>query len=149
MTTAPTVNAIKAVQACRRQVPGYDDEETWRAFLVLVTGKNSLRAMDGRELGKVIDALHQRGARRQPKATRISSHPHVRKVWALWGDMCRAGIPDTPTREGLRAFVRRQVQVDSPDWLTAEQSAAVIEGLKAWRRRVLRARDGGQGGGRG
>lgn len=161
MTAAPTApnanainaNAIKAVQTCRRQVAGLGDDAPWRAFLVLVTGKNSLRAMDGPELGRVIDALRQRGAKTwrggRPPGGGISPHPHVRKVWALWADLCRAGIPDAPTRDGLAAFVRRQVQVDSPDWLTAEQSAAVIEGLKAWRRRGRRAREAGQGGGRG
>lgn len=143
--TSENARAIAAVQACRRQVAGYDDEETWRAFLLLTTGKRSLREMTGRELGQVIDALHQRGARRQPKATRISPHPHVRKAFKLWSDMCEKGIPDTPTRDGLAAFVRRQVQVDNPNWLTAEQANKVIEGLKAWRNRVLRQRDGGHG----
>jgi len=48
---------IKAVQACRRQVAGLDDDDAWREFLGRAAGgQTSLRAMGYRDLGKVLDA---------------------------------------------------------------------------------------------
>src|SRR3546814_2194986 len=54
--------AMAAVYACRKQVAGLDDEESWRDFLEETTGKRSLRQMSGGELGRVIGGLHERGA---------------------------------------------------------------------------------------
>lgn len=134
--------AIKAVHACRRKVAGLDDDDVWRDFLEKVTGKRSLKDMTGRELGKVIDELHRRGA---PKAapSPTSEKPHVRKVFAVWGDMCKEGIPDNPTPAGLRAFVRRMTRsadrpdgVADPNWLNPQEARAVTEALKAWGERA-------------
>lgn len=69
-----------------------------------------------------------------------SSKPYVRKVFALWGEMCRQGIPETPTRAGLLAFVQRQAGVSDPEFLTPVTARTVIESLKAWQERVLAER---------
>lgn len=142
-------NAIKAIHASRRQVPGLEDEETWRDFLEQVTGERSIRAMPEPARARVLDALRARGAKggNGARSFRPSDKPHVRKVFAIWGAMCRAGIPDNPTRAGLRAFVARMTAsaerpegVGNPEWLTPEDARKVTEALKAWERRALAKR---------
>ncbi len=69
-----------------------------------------------------------------------SRKPYVRKIFALWGEMCRQRIPESPNRPGLLAFVQRQASVSDPEFLTPESANLVIEGLKAWQSRVLAER---------
>lgn len=141
-------DTIKAIHASRRQVPGLEDDETWRDFLAQITGERSIRAMSAAARQKVLTALRQRGAKGgAARPFRPSDKPHVRKVFAIWGAMCRAGIPGNPTRAGLRAFVARMtVSADRPDgignpeWLGPEDAAKITEALKAWERRELAKR---------
>lgn len=127
-------NAMKAVYACRRQVHGLEEEETWRSFLQNLTGKRSLREMEEKELRAVISELRRSGAAPHNKA---ADKPYIRKVYAIWSDMCRAGIPENPTREGLRGFVYRMTSVDDPNWMSLAEAQKVTEALKAWRTRDL------------
>ena len=130
-------NAMKAVYACRRQVAGLEEDEIWRTFLGNLIGKRSLREMSESELGRVVEELRRNGAAPRKNAT---SKAHVRKVYAIWSDMCRAGIPDNPTRDGLRGFVRRMTSVDDPNWMSLEEAQKVTEALKAWRGREMKKR---------
>jgi phage gp16-like protein len=142
-------NTIKAIHASRRQVPGLEDDDTWRAFLEQVTGERSIRAMADAALQKVLTALRQRGAKggASDRPFRPSDKPHVRKVFAIWGDMCRNGIPDNATRAGLRAFVAKMTAsaerpegIGNPEWLGPDDAAKVTEALKAWQRRATSKR---------
>lgn len=131
---------LARIFACRRQVAGLEDEDAWRGFLRQVTGKDSLRAMDAREKGKVIDALHASGA---PKAghkvaprraglRRLPNEPLARKARALWLALYQLGEVSEPSEAALNAFCRRQVGVDSLAWLAPETGFRLVEALKAW-----------------
>lgn len=115
------------------------DEETYRAALEQVAaGKSSAAELSDAELSRMVDHFRAHGW--TPKTTtgrpvRRSDASHVRKVWAIWGDMCKAGIVRTPTRAALRAFVERMTGRADPEWLTPLEANRVIEGLKAWRER--------------
>lgn len=113
------------------------DEETYRAILERVTGRRSAAQLDDRELMKVLADFRLHGWVPASSAPKRSDSPHVRKAWAIWGDMCRAGIPREPTRAALRAFVARMTGVTDPEWLSPEQANVVVEGLKAWQRRAV------------
>ncbi|MDD2867709.1 regulatory protein GemA [Neomegalonema sp.] len=141
-------DTIKAVHATRRQVAGLEDDETWRAFLEQTVGQRSIRAMTEAQLRRVLLTLRARSGGAKSKNFKPSPKAHVRKVFALWGDMRRHDLLENPTREGLRGFVARMTATDArpdgvgdPDWLTPQDAEKVIEGLKAWRRRAL-ARQG-------
>lgn len=132
--------AMKAVYACRRQVAGLADDDTWRDFLAATTGKRSLRAMNGGELGKVIDALHERGAqkkvgkkgRRAGRNRPLADSAHAGKIRALWLSLWNLGALSDPSEDALAAFVKRQAGVDDTRFLAAEDADKVIEALKAW-----------------
>lgn len=143
--------SIKAIHASRRQVAGLEDEGDWRAFLEHVTGERSTRAMTERQREAVIAELRRRGAK-AARPFRKSDKPHVRKVFAVWGAMCREGIPDKPTRDGLRAFVAHMTRRDDrpggvgdPEWLDPRDARMVTEALKGWRARALSKKEAGHG----
>lgn len=119
------------------------DEDTYRLVLEQVTGKRSAAELTDAELVRVIEGFRQRGW--QPavrKSHKPSDKAHVRKVWALWGDLCKRGALRTPTRAALRAFVLRLTGASDPEWLTVEQSRRVIESLKVWQRRAASEKGG-------
>lgn len=111
------------------------DEETYRAVLEQVSGgRDSAAHLTDEELGAVLDHFRARGW--SPAKKRFSSKPHVRKVWALWGQMHRDGLVHGELRPALRAFVKRMTGITDPEWLDPAQARTVIEALKQWRSRV-------------
>lgn len=128
------------IHLARRDLALTDD--SYRAILGRVTGKTSTRDMTPAERQAVLDDLTGRlGWKPFGKTTRgrrhrpASKRPIVRKVFALWGALGRAGKLRSPGRDGLRAFVARRFQVEDPEWLSNEQASAVIEQLKQWEAR--------------
>lgn len=117
------------------------DEETYRDVLERVTGLRSAKELEERELLRVLAAFRNAGwsASMNPAngaQPRKSDKPHVRKIWAVWADMCRTGlVAAEDKRKALRAFVENRTGVTDPEWLTAEQATVVIESLKHWRNR--------------
>lgn len=132
---------MKAVHACRRQVPELQDEAAWRGFLVKAAGRDSLRAMNGGELGRVIDALHQHGAPRRAgqgagrPANTLDSRPQARMARGLWIDLGRAGLVRDRSERALDAFCKRVTGRDSLRFCDSEQLNQVIEALKDMRGR--------------
>ncbi len=110
------------------------DEDTYRAILERVTGKRSARELTAAQLGQVVDALKERGFTPKRTAPR-SKKAHVRKVWALWGQLGDDGLLRKTGGASLRAFVKRMTGVEDPEWLSPEQANVVIEAIKSWRRR--------------
>lgn len=123
---------IRAVQACRRKVAGLEDEETWRAMLMRLTGNNSLRRMNVQLLGKVLDELHRMGA---PQTRPRLAEPQLRMARGLWITLYQAGAVRNPADAALDAFVRRVTKVGRLEWCGPDQANKVIEGLKDWCRR--------------
>ncbi|ELU11708.1 hypothetical protein CAPTEDRAFT_140450, partial [Capitella teleta] len=120
------------------------DDDTYRACLERVTGKLSAKAMSEAERERVIDEFKRLGW--EPfKGRKKSNKPYVRKVYGLWTSLCEQGKADNPTRQGLKAFVKRQTDIDDPEWLTSDQANKVIEALKAWGAREKTKRRRGLG----
>lgn len=131
--------ALLAAVHCARRDLGLD-EETYRAVLERVTGSSSASRLTDGELARVLDTFREQGwksPRSDERRAKASGSPHVRKLWAIWTEMCAARIPREPTRAALRAFVERMTDVSDPEWLTPTQTNVVVEALKAWQRREL------------
>lgn len=133
---------IKAVQACRRQVAGLEDDDAWRAFLGRVAGgQTSLRAMGYRDLGRVLDALHKAGAPQTaggPSRSRYAQDQQMRMIRGLWIEAADAGVVHNRSEEALSAFVLRQTKQDIGA-LSAASSRRVIEALKGMLKRGPKA----------
>lgn len=138
---APNPALIRAIHACRRQVPALADDEAWRGFLVKATGKISTREMDGRELGRVIDALHENGAPRRagqgagrPRHL-LDSRPQARMARGLWIEMAKAGAVRDGAESALDSFCERITGRTSLRFCDARQLNQVVEALKEMLRR--------------
>lgn len=114
------------------------DEETYRALLVRVTGKASLRAMTEAEQRAVIEEMKRLGFKVSGRKVALapSTKPYIRLIHALWKSCARKGVVENGGRAALRAFCKRfvahgydSVAVD-PDLLDYEQARPIIEALK-------------------
>lgn len=127
---------IAKIHVAKRQLAL--DDDTYRDVLERVTGKRSAGDLDERQLELVVAELARRGFTPKRKAkseepAKRSDKPHVRKVFALWGELERSGklrAPSSP--RGLRAFVKRMTGVADPEWLDPAKARVVIEALKKW-----------------
>lgn len=131
------------------------DDDTYRDILERVTGRRSAKDATMNELVRVLGAFRKSGWSAEwldgnsgnsatAARTRKSAKPHVRKIWAVWSAMCKAGyITAEDKRAALRAFVAKRTQVADPEWLTPEQAATVIESLKQWQKRAAAESKGG------
>jgi len=114
------------------------DEETYRAVLLQVGGKASAAELGDQDLGRVVDRF--RGLGWKPKGSaKPSRDGHVRKLWAVWNELCATGVVRNPNRAALKTFVKRMTNIDEPDWLDPAQVNRVIEALKKWAERVEKA----------
>ncbi|WP_170181923.1 gp16 family protein [Phreatobacter stygius] len=111
------------------------DEVAYRAVLMSATGKASAKDCSERELNAALAEFRRLGWQPKGGPTKKSDKLHVRKVFAIWGDLGRSGALANASREALRAFVKRQTDVADPEWLTAAQANLVTEALKAMQRR--------------
>jgi len=138
MTRQPThddkrTRLIKAVQACRRKVEGLDDDDAWRDFLEATAGLRSLSDMNAPQMGRVLDALHARGAPRT--ASRYTNTQQMRMIRGLWLELADLGTVRDRSEAALNTFVKRQTGQDVGR-LDPRAAGQVIEALTAWRQRV-------------
>lgn len=134
---AMTRNAMLAKVHIARQQLDMPQEE-YRALLERVTGRSSAADLDDAALDRVLGefkALGWKPTTNPAAGKRISAKPHVRKIFALWGELARAHRLKEGSRAALVAFVERQTGVAHPDWLTATQANSVTEALKAMQQR--------------
>ena len=109
-------------------------DAAYRDVLARVTGENSASACNDQQLEHVLEEFKRLGWSPKVKRPPQSKKPHVRLIWALWGQLrphLRDGSP-----AALRSFCLRMTLVSDPEWLDGAQANLVIEGLKAWLKRV-------------
>jgi hypothetical protein len=115
----------------------------YRALLgQLFPGRNSAAQLSLKELGELLDHLARLGGGvnvRRPVRVE-EAEPQLKLIRFLWDELAQFGALHDSSEVALRHFVRRVTKVDSLRWLTPLQASAVIEGLKAWRRRANRAK---------
>lgn len=125
-------------------------EEDYRAIILRISNgrTDSSGACTDAQRRQLIEEMKRLGwtggkpnQQKQP-ARKKSDKAHVRKVFAIWGDMCRASIPHDPTRAALVSFVKKMTGIDDPEWLNPTQANKVTEALKAWRERETKKKAG-------
>lgn len=113
-------------------------EDDYRALLVRVTGKDSLRTMTEKQLIAVLDEMKRLGFKVKFKGSKLpaSFKPWVRLIHALWNNCYKSGIVQDKSRPALRAFCKRFVAhgvegvIVDPDMLSYAQATPIIEALK-------------------
>lgn len=109
------------------------DDTTYREFLTVVIGRDSLRGSTSGEQWRVMEELKRRGfvprsARRSPAA---ADSPQARKIRSLWLTMADCGIVRDRSEKALGTYVRRITGGGLADAST-KQLSLVIETLKRW-----------------
>jgi hypothetical protein len=131
---------IPAIHACRKHVAGLAEDDAWRPFLERVTGKTSLRACDGRQLGKVLDELHRLGAPKRPGAgargATSDDRPQARMARGLWIELGKAGVVRDPSEAGLNRFCETVTRKAAMRFCTPAELNKLVEALKGWRDRT-------------
>ena len=140
----PVRNPRLAKVHIARKEMGLDDA-TYRGVLLRVTGATSSAACDDKALDALLEEFQRLGWAPKTKRPPLSQKPHVRKVWALWGQLKPHLRDGSPT--ALRSFVKRMTGIGDPEWLDAAQANTVTEGLKAWLKRVQAAAEREKSGG--
>jgi phage gp16-like protein len=121
------VQSIRAIQAMKREL-GLDEPD-YRAMLERVTGVSSLRAMDGGQLGRVIEDMKAKGAGGKKKL----DGPYAGKLQALWISGWHLGIVRNASNEALLAFVKGRTGIDHTRFLrNAADARKAVEALKGW-----------------
>lgn len=118
-------------------------DDSYRAFLRNLTGKQSSADMTGPERRRVIDRLRELHALEERRAHKAGfGGGQAGMARGLWAELRQLGAIDDASDAALDAFVRRQTggDVAAARFLRAPHYArSVIEALKD---RVLRAKEG-------
>ncbi|WP_119304975.1 gp16 family protein [Dongia deserti] len=124
------------------------DDDTYRAMLSRVAGKESAGDLDQVGRTKVLDHLKASGFSDRPKPPkRAGTRPlapgaEASKARALWLALYQLGEVRDPSEAGLSAYVKRITSRDALQWCDQNEVAKVINTLRAWADRVgLRAPD--------
>ena len=112
------------------------DDDTYRDVLERVTGNRSSSKLTEPARLKVIAEFKRMGWKGFTKGRKRSDKPYVRKVFALWGELKRAGIWREDSQKSLRNFVKKLTGCDDPEWLDYGQASQVIEALKKMKERA-------------
>jgi phage gp16-like protein len=114
---------------------GLNDDE-YRDFLESLTNLRSCADMSISQMEAVIQSMFRLGFK--PKSVNPAHSPptshkadpsQTDKIRAMWIDLGKRGIVRTPTEPALRKFIKRITKVDSIEWLSIDESSAVIAAL--------------------
>ena len=140
---AITAAMRRKVQIGRKQLALTDDD--YRAILLRVTGKDSSTKCGPSDLEALLKEFERLGWKPTRRTKPLSAKPQIRMIYGIWKDM--QPMLAVGGEAALRSFVEGQTKSDlhpngisAPEFLDAQQANKVVEGLKAWRARLAKAR---------
>ncbi|WP_273721653.1 regulatory protein GemA [Bartonella sp. ML71XJBT] len=123
--------SLAAIHMGRRAL-GLDDE-TYRALLYRLTGKQSAKDLSVLEKRLVVDEMRACGF--EPNVKRLEGK-YAKKLQALWIAGWNLGIIRDRCDKALLAFVKRQTGIDHIRFLRdSDDACRAIEALKGWLQR--------------
>ncbi|SSZ39306.1 regulatory protein GemA [Bartonella grahamii] len=109
------------------------DDETYRALLYRLTGKQSAKDLDFLEKRLVVAEMKACGF--EPNVKRLEGK-YAKKLQALWIAGWNLGIIRDRSDKALLAFVKRQTGIDHIRFLRdSDDACRAIEALKGWLQR--------------
>ncbi len=126
------MNTFAVINIARKDLDMNEDD--YRALLLRVAAKSSLREMTEGERQRVVAEMKRLGFKlksRPGKSFPNATKAYIRLIHALWKSCAHKGVVDDATRPALRKFVENRSGVSDPDFLTFEQASPIIDTLKA------------------
>lgn len=113
------------------------EEEDYRELMHRLTGRRSLKELDGRQIAQLMAEFARMGFTGGPRpACRMAaSSPTARMARALWISLYQLGAIEDASEWALEAFARRQLNVDRLQWADERQGYKLLEALKAMAQR--------------
>ncbi|ECI5214675.1 regulatory protein GemA [Salmonella enterica subsp. diarizonae] len=137
---------IKLIHVARRDLQL--DDDTYRAFLMQKTGKISCRELTTAQLKQVLDAMKERGFKKQKKTSRRRFKGYVtprEKIYKIWQQMFLDGFVSDISDAALDRYVERLTRkynggqgVSTLAWCHDDMLQTVLESLKQWHIRCIR-----------
>jgi hypothetical protein len=126
-------SSIAAIHVAKKQL-GLD-EDTYRAKLQLIVGKDSTKAMTEAERQRVLQVFRNEGfkpvSKPRPDGRKKLSGPYATKLQALWIAGWNLAVFRDRDDAALIAFVKRQTGLDAVQFVRFQDDAAkAIEALK-------------------
>lgn len=139
---SPRNTMIAKIHVARKQLAL--SEESYRDVLLRVTKLDSTSRMTDGHLDRVLKEFTRLGFRPTKRRSGTSKEPQIRMIHAVWADIVELGGIGAEDQEGaLRKFVQRQTKtkanpagISDARFLRSGDGNKVLEGLKAWRRRL-------------
>lgn len=116
------------------------DDNTYRALLNRVTGKDSAKTLTAPERAQVLREFERLGwkpkkARRKPKAEDWRT-PRIRLIFRLWYWLYDNGATKSRTPESLLKFCQQHIDAEKLEWATSKELNDCVEALKSWQART-------------
>ncbi|BEO27802.1 GemA protein [Serratia marcescens] len=133
------INLVKLIHVAKRD--RRLDDDTYRQLLDSYTGLSSTKEMTIKQLESVMEAFYGLGFRRAFKRPGkiTATDEQSKKIRSLWLEMFDAGFVRDSSERAINAYVHRITGVDRLEWLGTDQASHVIETLKKWQKRELKA----------
>ncbi len=118
------------------------DDDTYRAVLRRIGGKASSSDLTIPALQKVLEHMKVSGFNVRSKAggRPQANDAQSKMIRGLWLQLTNMGVVRNASEAALATFVQRMTKVSTLQWLSTAQASQVIEHLKEWRHRVVKAR---------
>ena len=114
-------------------------DDTYRALLVRVTGKDSTQHMSLTERSQVIAEFKRLGWDPKPKRQHKQyAQALSRKLIMQWRDLYKSGHVTNKSNAALEAWVKGETGKSNPDWLDKAEANRLIEALKSWGKRPVK-----------
>ncbi|RFB92054.1 GemA protein [Rhizobium leguminosarum bv. trifolii] len=132
-------SSLAAIHVAKKHL-GLDDD-TYRAKLARITGKQSAKDMTETEREKVLMVFRNEGFAPAPSVRRVDGRQKLtgkfaKKLQALWIAAWNLGIVRDRDDKALLAFVKRQTGLDHTRFLLyADDANSAIGALKGWIKR--------------
>lgn len=140
MTEAATFKnvLIGKIHVARKQLALHED--SYRAILKRITGKESCSRMDAGELHNVLKEFERLGFKpkggKRAGTRKQADSAQAAMIRALWLDLYHLGAINDPSEEALGAFVKRSCGIPALQWVDTYKADTVIKALRGWLQRI-------------
>lgn len=129
---------IGKIHVAKKQLAVTDD--SYRAILVRVTGKDTCSQMGLSELENVLNEFKRLGFKpaggKRAGERKKADTAQATMIRALWLDLYHLGAISEPSEDALAAFAKRTCGIPALQWCSPSKADAIIRALRGWLKRI-------------